>query len=57
MPQSLAQAVQSLGSDPVVREALGPALAEQFISLKQDEWTAYARHVSPWEMARYAEYF
>lgn len=57
LPQSLAEAVAALAADEVVCGALGPALTRQFIALKTDEWTGYARHVSAWEMARYAEMF
>ena len=57
LPQSLSEATRALAGDNVVCAALGETLTRQFIALKSDEWTAYARHVSPWEMARYAEYF
>ncbi len=57
LPQSLAEAIDALEADPVVLGALGETLARQFITLKRDEWTAFARHVSDWEMARYAEFF
>jgi glutamine synthetase len=57
LPQSLAQATQALASDNVLSAALGPVLTQQFVALKNDEWTAYARHVSLWELARYAETF
>ena len=57
LPQSLSQALDALEADAVVRNALGEALAAQFIALKRDEATAYARHVSAWEFARYAALF
>ncbi|WP_422565482.1 type III glutamate--ammonia ligase [Ideonella sp.] len=57
LPQSLGEAVQALAADPVILEALGPVLARQFIDLKQAEWLAYSRHVSDWEMQRYAAAF
>ncbi len=57
LPQSLSEAVAALAADEVVCGALGPELTQQFIALKTDEWTAYARHVSAWEMGRYAERF
>ncbi len=57
LPQSLAEAVAALAADAVVCDALGPELTRQFMALKNAEWTAYARHVSTWEMARYAEFF
>jgi glutamine synthetase len=57
LPQSLGEAVDALERDDVVRGALGATLAAQFIDLKRDEWTAYARHVSRWELDRYADRF
>ncbi|MEP6503223.1 MAG: type III glutamate--ammonia ligase [Betaproteobacteria bacterium] len=57
LPQSLLEAVDALRADEVVRGALGAALADEFDRLKRLEWTAYARHVSAWELARYATAF
>ena len=37
--------------------ALGAAWVAPFCSLKQAEWTAYARHVSAWEVQQYADRF
>ncbi len=57
LPQSLAEATAALQADAVLCEALGPTLAAEFVALKQDEWLAYARHVSAWELERYADAF
>lgn len=57
LPQSLAEALDALEADAVVRNALGPTLATTFVELKRLEWTEYARHVSAWERARYAAAF
>jgi glutamine synthetase len=57
LPQSLSAAVDALERDEVLCSALGETLSREFIRLKRAEWTAYARHVSPWEMARYADAF
>ena len=57
LPQSLGEAVDALAGDEVVRGALGDTLAGEFIRLKRDEWTDYARHVSDWETKRYAAAF
>lgn len=57
LPQSLSTAVDALERDEVICAALGKTLSREFIRLKRGEWTEYARHVSPWEMARYAAAF
>jgi glutamine synthetase len=57
LPQNLAEAISALESDEVVKDALGPELAAEFIALKKMEWTEYARHVSDWETERYVEFF
>ncbi len=57
LPQSLAEALDAFETDPVVRGALGDALAAEFLSLKRMEWIEYSRHVSAWETDRYLEFF
>ena len=57
LPQNLVDAVQALEGDEVIRAALGDTLANQFMQLKRAEWTAYAQHVSDWELQRYAAMF
>jgi glutamine synthetase len=57
LPQSLSEALDALEADAVVRGALGETLATEFIRLKRAEWLDYARHVSGWELARYAATF
>ncbi len=54
LPQTLGEAVDSLCADAVLGEALGSALVEQFAQLKRAEHVAHARHVSDWELERYA---
>jgi glutamine synthetase len=57
LPQSLAEAIDALEKDEVVKAGLGAELAAEFIQLKRMEWTEYARHVSDWERHRYVEFF
>ncbi len=57
LPQGLLEAVDALRADEVVRGALGTSLADEFDRLKRAEWTEYARHVSAWELERYAAAF
>ncbi|RLI38198.1 glutamine synthetase [Candidatus Bathyarchaeota archaeon] len=64
LPSSLREAVELAKKDPVVREALGPRLAEQFFRLKEAEWRAYVKfleetgeegegRVTSWELREY----
>jgi glutamine synthetase len=57
LPRSLEQAIDALEADPVVAEALGPTLTREFCALKRDEALAHSRHVSDWELERYATAF
>ncbi|MFY9513082.1 MAG: type III glutamate--ammonia ligase, partial [Rubrivivax sp.] len=57
LPQSLGEALHALAADKVLCEALGPTLSGEFLRLKWAEWTDYARHVSAWELDRYAALF
>jgi glutamine synthetase len=57
LPQSLNQALDALEADAVVQGALGDELSKEFVRLKRAEWTEYARHVSGWELGRYAAAF
>ncbi|MEI8267495.1 MAG: type III glutamate--ammonia ligase [Betaproteobacteria bacterium] len=57
LPQSLAQALDALEADAVIRSALGKELTHEFLRLKRDEWRQWASHVTPWERDRYAAAF
>ena len=57
LPQDLNEALAVLRADEVVCTALGETLTSQFIALKGAEWDEYRRHVSDWEMQRYAAMF
>jgi glutamine synthetase len=57
LPQNLNEAIRAFEEDTVIREALGNSLSEEFIMLKDMEWVEYMRHVSDWEIKRYAEFF
>ncbi len=57
LPQSLTEAIDALESDATVCGALGDTLTREFVRLKREEWTAYSRHVSCWELERYATAF
>ena len=57
LPQNLAEAIDALEADEVVKAGLGVDLASEFISIKRMEWIEYSRHVSEWETSRYIEMF
>ena len=57
LPQTLDQALDALAADSVVCDGLGETLTAQFLRLKRAESTEYARHVSDWELQRYAAMF
>ena len=57
LPQNLSEAVAAFAGEPVLREAIGENLAQEFIRLKNMEWVEYSRHVSAWETNRYLEFF
>ena len=53
LPRDLQTALHALAGDSTLAQLIGPAFVEQFLLCKQDEWDAYAGHVSDWEMQRY----
>ncbi len=53
LPGSLAEAIEALEADPVIREALGHHLCDRFISAKRLEWEDYRLEVTPWELEKY----
>jgi glutamine synthetase len=57
LPQDLNEALTALRADAVIGAALGETLNNQFVELKHAEWDEYRRHVSDWEMQRYAAMF
>jgi glutamine synthetase len=57
LPQNLGQALDALERDTVLTEAIGSDLMAEFIDLKRREWVEYQRHVSEWELNRYADFY
>jgi glutamine synthetase len=55
LPATLGEAMEELHWDPVVREALGQPIFERFLNAKEQEWQAFGRHISTWELRRYLE--
>lgn len=57
LPQSLSEALDELEEDSLFVEQFGENFMKEFIDIKRMEWVEYQRHVSDWELNRYAEYF
>lgn len=57
LPQSLSEAMNELEKSTLFTEQFGENFMKEFIEIKRMEWVEYQRHVSDWELERYAEYF
>jgi glutamine synthetase len=57
LPQTLQEAVAAFAADPLVTDALGDGLRNEFIRYKSEEWEAYHLAVSAWEVERYSHLF
>lgn len=55
LPGSLAEALQVLDNDEVLKEALGPVIYESFKRAKWAEVEEYRTRVTDWEVSRYLE--
>jgi glutamine synthetase len=57
LPQTLQEAVAAFAEDPLVEQALGKELKDEFIRYKTEEWETYHLTVSKWEVERYSYMF
>ena len=57
LPASLGEALDALENDAVVCATLGETLTCEFVRLKREEIVEHGRHVSDWELDRYADAF
>ena len=53
LPTTLAEAVDHLEQDEVVKGALGQTYSRYYIDVKREEWHRYNRSVSQWELENY----
>ncbi|MGB9905085.1 MAG: type I glutamate--ammonia ligase, partial [Desulfotomaculales bacterium] len=53
LPESLAEALDELAKDALVRDALGPHVLSRFLEAKRIEWERYRIQVHPWELEEY----
>jgi glutamine synthetase len=49
LPLNLLDALRSLGTSSVLRDALGDELVDGFLKLKTSEWNDYSRCLTQWE--------
>jgi glutamine synthetase len=55
LPDTLAEALDELERDEVIRAALGGYVCERLIEAQRRQWSEYRRHVSSWELDRYLD--
>ena len=55
LPGTLAEALDAFEQDEVIKDAMGPAIAEAFLRAKWTEWNEYRIQVTNWELERYLE--
>ncbi len=53
LPQDLREALDLMEESELVRNVLGEHIFEWFLRNKREEWEAYQRHVTPFEIERY----
>ncbi len=54
LPRDLWSALRALEQDTVLRQRVGEAFCQEFLTIKAQEWDSYQLHVSDWELTRYA---
>ncbi|MDY7077614.1 MAG: type I glutamate--ammonia ligase [Chloroflexota bacterium] len=55
LPGTLAEALDGLEQDEVIKGALGPDITDAFLRAKRSEWNEYRIQVTNWELERYLE--
>ena len=53
LPTTLAEALDHLEQDAVVKNAIGETYAQYYVDVKREEWHRYNRSVSQWEIENY----
>ena len=57
LPQTLNDALDELEKNTHFIDLMGQEIVSEFLKIKRTEWLEYSRHVSTWEVAKYAEFF
>jgi glutamine synthetase len=50
LPLNMLDALRTTDGSKVVRERFGDSFVDSYIKLRTDEWNAYARHLTQWEL-------
>lgn len=53
LPRTLGEALEELEWSDTARSALGQPIYERFLTAKEQEWSAFERHISRWELEAY----
>lgn len=53
LPASLGEALEEIQKGKIVRDTFGNYTWERYMKAKREEWTAFRRHVTDWEITRY----
>ncbi len=57
LPTSLGEALEALREDDVIMNALGPYISDRYLEAKRQEFAAYSRQVTSWELDNYLSRF
>ena len=55
LPKTLKEAIDAFDNDEYIKKTIGDSLSTKLISRKKDEWNAYCRQVSSWEIDTYLD--
>ncbi|MFC4425617.1 type I glutamate--ammonia ligase [Deinococcus navajonensis] len=55
LPSDLREALEELGKDDVVADALGDHVMTHFVAAKRSEWQEYSATIHAWELDRYLD--
>ena len=53
LPEDLKEALAELAKDDVIKNALGDTFINDYLKVKRDEWRAFVREVTQWEIDNY----
>ena len=56
LPKTLAEAIEGLENDPIIRAGLSEELCEVFFDLKRDEWARSCGAITDWALETYLNY-